>query len=148
MKTFSVKKGYRLSITTWENDGDDYSVQVNEGLDKPTVQFLIQVAQLFKSCNDDDDSGFGNEEQKRDWVAPSIMKLLMGATLPEDVSEEWIDAVLFDDAFYVTLYNKILGHPVGYEYQFCRVFESFKVEYISEDVKVTIPVKDVTEEFE
>lgn len=43
----TLKKGYRLIITSWENDGDCYATRVIDGLSHTQTQVYVDIAKLF-----------------------------------------------------------------------------------------------------
>jgi hypothetical protein len=53
----NLKPGYLLKITTWENDGDNYNTKELHGLSEMETNFVIDVCELFYSCN-----GWGAED--------------------------------------------------------------------------------------
>lgn len=44
-----IPAGYRLTITSWENDGDHYQTIVVAGLTTARVRFIIELCKLFRS---------------------------------------------------------------------------------------------------
>ena len=51
----NIPAGYQLSISTWENDYDNYKTETLNGLTSEDVQFYICFLNYFKR------KGFGNE---------------------------------------------------------------------------------------
>ena len=54
-----IPAGYRVTITSWENDGDNYKDTIHEGLSKERVNYILELCNLFKSKNRDINC-FGN----------------------------------------------------------------------------------------
>ena len=133
----NIPAGYRLTIHTWENDGDCYTTQVIDGLVEKQVRFYIDLAKRFVSENDQGSPGLGN-------AAHDTGMLL---AVFNDVAKQhgYNDHLLSEEDIYDWLTEHILGYPVcdGYcdEGPFCRVFDSFTVHYIPEEIE------DVTEKF-
>ncbi len=48
-KFTEIKAGYRLTVTSWENDGDNYNTKSQDGLTKEESVFLVELITLFKS---------------------------------------------------------------------------------------------------
>ena len=59
MKQTIIPAGYRVTITSWENDGDNYKDTIHEGLTKERVEYILELCKLFKSKNRDKNC-FGN----------------------------------------------------------------------------------------
>ena len=134
----NIPAGYRLNITTWENDADHYMTQVIDGLTEKQVRFYIDLASHFKSTNDPRNPGLGN--------APHDEGMLLGVF--NDVAKQhgYHEHLLSEDDIYDWLTEHLLGYPVeeGYrdEVNFCRVFDNYTVYYIPEELE------DVTRRFE
>ncbi len=47
-----IPAGYRLTVTTWENDADNYKTVILEGLDEAAVRFYVELARLFEHSRD------------------------------------------------------------------------------------------------
>lgn len=48
-----IKQGYRLTLKTWENDGDNYNSHVEEGLSEPEVRFWVDIFEAFTSGSEE-----------------------------------------------------------------------------------------------
>ena len=134
----AIKAGYRLTITTWENDGDNYQTKIQDGiLDINLIKFYCELCQLHNSR---DGSGFGNLydpgprqiAQYHVAIDALIMKypdveIYPGQTITEadELSDKCSDLGLMGAEF------------------FTRVFDSLKVEYSPVD----IIVDDITDQF-
>lgn len=44
-----IKSGYRIVVTSWENDGDNYKDVITDGLTETDLNFLLQIAANFSS---------------------------------------------------------------------------------------------------
>lgn len=55
----TIPAGYRLSITSWENDGDHRQTKVLASLTAARVRFIIELCKLFRSHHQSKDC-FGN----------------------------------------------------------------------------------------
>lgn len=145
MKTV-IPAGYRLSISSWENDWDMWYTNVLEGLSKERVEMLIAVCKLFVSSRK---GGHGNayEPDYEDVIAAgnAVLHVMMvehpqGATSEE---AEWIAGIVDGDDLYdfvVEYVSDLFGS--GGDFTF-RAFDSAKVELIPEDILI----EDVSKEF-
>lgn len=135
-----IPTGYQLHVTTWENDADDYKTQIISGLSFIEVLFYVEFASKFASVNAEV-PGLGNEEHYeatlKEVLDEVAKKYVLGIEL-----EKRLESPNFNVREFVV---SILGTPVGYDYDFCRVFESYKVLYF--DIPVSIRAEDVTSAF-
>lgn len=137
MKQTIIPVGYRISVTTWENDGDNYRTETIEGVDKKHVPFIVAVCRLLKSgCNNQD--CYGNMYQPRDSEVEAFHEALEGLIQkypdrPEgcDDSEGTYECLLYELGF------------SGSEGFYTRVFERIKIEYVPDK----IVLQDVTDQF-
>jgi len=146
-----IPAGYRLTVTSWENDADNYRTMFKEGLSLEQVKLDLELCQLLLSEYGPTGYGFGNlldDDSIHDYQV-EILKVLNKHKdiLPNDVDlDEEMDE---DDPYSSTswfdyvqeLNSEYFGNSEGY---ITRVFESCKVEYISDDIKL----EDVTDQFE
>lgn len=135
-----IPTGYQLQVTTWENDADDYKTQKISGLSFNEVLFYVELASKFVSINAKV-PGLGNEDHDDETLKEVLDEVMnnhfLGMTL-----EKRLESPAFSIREFV---ESILGTPVGYEDDFCRVFDSYKVLYF--DIPVSIRAEDVTSAF-
>ena len=146
----TIPKGYAVSCVSWENDGDDYQENVIYAVDARHVSGWCAVAKCFASDNSDP-NGMGNEDYSGDAffeycveneeITPEFCSEVLGFVIPEgDYTEDEFDARLED--FYQVQYKvmdkiqELIGIPVGYDIDFMRVAETFKLFYIEEDIVI------------
>jgi len=55
-----IKAGYRITVTSWENDADNYNTKTVDGLDENEVNFHIDILKLIAGSNCNDKTVFGN----------------------------------------------------------------------------------------
>jgi hypothetical protein len=128
-----IKAGYLLQITTWENDGDNYSTKSFSGLDYNECVFMAKVCELFASRYSNL-KGFGNSDRRDSQVFNAYRELLSDfkknyGELPLDFDEEeddYISDILYD----------IVGTWCDGDYW--RVVENYKVYYFNQDVSEVI----------
>lgn len=143
-----IPAGYRITVVSWENDGDNYNTKVSEGWTKEEVAFLVPFIKVVTAH-------LGNEydpdDEQKDEVA-DIVEALVEKNPAIHLSERLKDYFRLateeekEDEYYSRLdgSSELLYDFVGgSEYYWTRVCESIKVEYIPNE----IILQDVTEEF-
>lgn len=141
----TIKAGYMIKVSAWENDADDYSHNVISGLTKKEVEFYQEWLTGYTSCSS---GGLGNCE----FIFTKSMTHLH--SLRDKYMEE-IDSQLDIDLYDVDsielalannefveynsdlLYNAIcgiLGEPVQYYDCFVRVFDGIEIYHLAADV--------------
>jgi 8-oxo-dGTP pyrophosphatase MutT (NUDIX family) len=137
-------KKYRVEVKSWENDGDHYSTQVLNVSTIEEARFLKELFNAFNSCNDSDDSGFGNTNIEIPVLREFFEDLLEQhpasikfSNIFKDVSDE------LDDDSIQDVITQLLGVPVDYEWgffadgPFCRVADSFDMYHVNHQESVT-----------
>ena len=142
-KTTIIPAGYRITVDSWENDGDNSRTKTIEGLSEQDAKFAVDFALLFGSRNGKDE-GFGNlyepSDKEMNKVGEAIKEVVAKhSPLPKDLSEVFEDAD--SDVFCMLEYAYDLGLTGG-EF-FTRVLDGIKVEYIPEPIEI----QDVTTKF-
>lgn len=155
----NILPGYRLTITSWENDADQYKDISFDGLTKEDTAFLIDLASLFTSVNNPKEGkGFGGSESH-------YVRKHMGRNYWEDLANAWDEVIAnhpdiskdardkffvqrdedseLDQDAYSELATKLVSYPGEYygDASYIRVFSSFEVHYIPQEVE------DVTKQF-
>lgn len=151
MASTIIKPGYRLSVASWENDGDYPHTKVVEGLTKEQVAFWVDICKLHYSKNDFTNKGSGNlyepDTNEQHAYAAAITGVLF--KYPEMVEELGIE---FDADAGETLAMAVHDAPLEFAYevglsgtdgQFTRVLESFTVELVPTQIELL----DVTSDF-
>ncbi len=90
MKTI-IPAGYRVTIESWENDGDNATTKVLEGLTEQDAKFVVDFASLFKSQNNKK-PGIGNmyepDDEERAQVAKAVTAVVKKhLPLSEEIAE-------------------------------------------------------------
>jgi len=147
----TIPKGYSVSVTSWENDGDHYSTIVHHGLTEIQGKFLVAVAKLFKSRHN---GGRGKYFGNGDITDTAVERIVEIVTEDFESNEEVLKLFNFDlladdvDKYEVVyfLQETLLSYPVEYDSDFCRVAETIKLYFLEEDFVVPelklIEVKD------
>lgn len=126
-----VKKGYTVTVTSWENDGDNYRTESETYQSKELVEAIVKMCKtLFASCNNGD-GGIGNtNEYETDNARKTIISYMKANPILYD-NKKLSDAKLIDACMN---YNySLMGSS---EYYYSRVFESLVVTYSDKDIEV------------
>lgn len=141
----NIAPGLLLSITTWENDGDNYRTQQLPALNEEEVRFYLMIASVFKSGNYHTQS-LGNmpvyNSYEKDGRAidhtPLLDKVIadymaVGGYVPDAWKRDLDEEIPEDDDSY--FYMDLLGDFIGTsDYGHWRVFECFEVHQIKEEI--------------
>lgn len=132
-----VSKGYTLSVTSWENDGDNYKTKSHTYDSKELAIAVAKMCRtIFKSCNNGD-GGIGNTNERDESEAQEVIikymkkhpELYPDEKNPSD--DELVDICM--DYNYTLMGNS--------EYYYSRVFERLILTYSPEDIYLEeIPV--------
>lgn len=148
-----IPAGYRITVESWENDADNYKTKIMEGLQKASVEFLVDFVELFHSQNNyRGPKGHGNMYDPdvnklnnfREAYVEVIKKHITKDTEPKLLEYFWDEDnnLMYDDSHDGVMELAYeLGLSGGAFY--ARVLDSIKVEYIPNE----IVLQDVTEEF-
>lgn len=132
-----IKAGYKIEVTSWENDGDNYSTKSKEGLTKEQTQFYFDICNRLSGV-------FGNmydpdESEKADLYA-AVSDILLKH---KDVALELFEAVDFNNETCEEIFSDIHYELFGSSEFYTRQLESISVTYIPYD----LVLEDVTHEF-
>lgn len=154
-KETRIPPGYRITIVSWENDGDNYNTKVLEGLTKEKVAFIADVCKHMESsgCYDEGSDQWGNMYDPTDdemiaW-ARFFLRLAKKHGFDCDPEEEFQDHYAASEAAESAIYECCgfefydLGFSGGEEDRFTRVCDEYKIEFIPQE----IILQDVTKEF-
>ena len=134
-----ISKGYTISVTSWENDGDNYNTQ------QITVDSLDMARAVSKMCTtlflseNNGQGGIGNSCDLNSTIKYKISKffkenpILINAEQhrelieieDEDEEEDFLVDICSDWAY------QLLGNS---EFYYCRVAESVSVTYSDRDI--------------
>lgn len=134
-----IPAGYRVTVTTWENDGDNHNTAVVEGVSQEAAKFIVELCKIHYSENAQwGISGYGNmydpSEEKIDEYHKALQQLI--DTHANGLPTPWCDSV---DGVQEYAYDL---HLTGGEF-FTRVCDDIKVEYVPAEIQLD----DVTAEF-
>lgn len=134
-----IPVGYRVTVTSWENDADNYNTEMLEGLSENAVKFVIDLCKLCYSQNNwKGPKGFGNMYDPSEGEMEGFLEAIQGVIDSHpDHGMEYCDT---PDGVMETIISE-LGLSGG-EY-YVRVLESVKIEYVPEE----ITLEEVTDKF-
>jgi hypothetical protein len=140
-KELMLNRGYHITVTSWENDADNYNTKTLVAQDREEVGILVALFELLGSRNRNDDA-FGNmyepSEAERQNFANAVAAIPgMIAYLEKNFA--WLKEAMEDpecgaghmDAVMDILYDVGLS---GSEYYYTRVCEKITVFYVEHDV--------------
>lgn len=131
-----IKPGYMIEISSWENDGDNYTKQYFYGLREDEVKMFEYILPFFKSrCNNS--VCFGNEEFID--VEKDILDYLYSSLQTGKLTIDFVQKY-FTPTDLLNSIRLILGTGVDYDYDFIRVFEEMHVYEIENHI-TTQPLK-------
>ena len=149
MKQTVIPAGYRVTISSWENDMDACQDEILEGLTKERVEFLVDLCGLFKSksCSTKTKQYHGNMYDPSESEVEAACKAIVVVMNKHRaaLTEEELEILDEDDLNRIGDYaGDMLGDLLGRSDDYwVRVFDGMKIEYTA----VSIILDDVTEEF-
>lgn len=134
----TIKAGYRITVTSWENDADNYNTTCTHGLDEKTAKFHVDLLKLIKGSHCNNNKVFGNLYEPRDSEISAFKEALVKVfkdhgAWPWDNGDDVLD-------FASDVISDYTGYSDGY---MTRVAESIVVEYIPQDIQI----EDVSKQF-
>jgi hypothetical protein len=144
----TIPKGYALSVTSWENDGDEYETHSISGLSKEQVNEYLLVLGWFSHCADD----LGGEDLTHsDFIERLFENYVYGKLSLEFIStftnsefpaiecseaeyERWAESLYQSkpDDVYDRLYD-FLGCSEYYDESYMRVVSNVTVHHFEEE---------------
>lgn len=151
MKKYNtIPKGYLVTVTTWENDGDNYNTVTKKGIiDMPQLIIELQMLKLLRL--DNREYSFANQYEVSDEMVKEIgaafRKIITEGNWQntfETIWERKVDEINDEEMFQIisdTFYD-YGAHGSGDSFAI-RVVETIRVEWLQEDIQL----EDVTEDF-
>lgn len=131
-----IKAGYRLTVVSWENDGDNYKTISVDGLTEEFVRFAIDILKLLESRSRTNGK-FGNMYE------PSTNEIEKFRKAVEVVLDNHPKMRDEEDWNFDNIQDLICEYTDPSEYYYTRVVEGMSVEYIPEE----ITLEDVSHKF-
>ena len=132
----TIKAGYRITVTSWENDADNYKTETVDGLDESTVKYHVDLLKLIEGSHCNDKTVFGNLYEPRDSEVEAFEKAATEVLQKHGKLEDRYEPL--DIA--VDIISEYTGYSDGY---MTRVAESIVVEYVPQE----IIIEDVSTKF-
>ena len=139
-----VSKGYTVTCTSWENDGDNYNTNSIVVQNKEMAEALYQMCEVLFQSENNSGTGIGNscdgdysvQSKIADFMKQYPILLseeqMMELSECEDDEDEELD-------FYESACSHWKGELLGSsEYYYCRVAETTTVSYSPEDIFVEL----------
>lgn len=121
-----IKKGYMLSVISWENDGDNYNTVTIDGLEKDDVEFYLNFINIFKKLDLENRYDEGIEEEEAEQFKDE-MNMIYENNFPEKYQKHIVD----HECILLTS-RKLLS--CGEDFT-TRVYDSHSIYFIPEDIK-------------
>ena len=133
----TIKAGYRITVTSWENDADNYNTETCDGLSEDTARFHIDLLKLIAGSNCNDNTVFGNMYEPGDEELEVFEEAATKVLEKHDQFDSKYDAL--------DIATDIIGNYTGYSSDgfYTRVAESIVVEYVPQE----IIIEDVSSKF-
>jgi hypothetical protein len=120
MKKKVINKGYTLTVTSWENDGDNYKTKSKTVETSEEALKINKICkELFVSCNNGE-GGIGNSMENEE--KETLLNYIDNNPFMT-LTEDYINNLAYE----------LMGGSEYYDY---RVFESCVITYSPEDVYV------------
>ena len=132
----TIKSGYRITVTSWENDADNYRTETIDGLDEHEVRFHVDLLKLIMGSRCNDKTVFGNMYEPRD----SEVDLFEEAVTKVLTKHDELDSKYHARDIAMDIIGDYTGYSEGF---FTRVAESIVVEYVPQE----IIIEDVSSKF-
>ena len=148
-----IPKGYTITITSWENDGDDYDTVYIKGLPtKDIVNEVLLVLKWFGHAYED----MGNDNIQHEEILDRLWYCIEGGTITKEffdrfmgdvefpvigddqAHDDWLDRVA-QSGGYDEVEDMVRGfcsYPMQYDHDFARMVEKAQIHYFAEDFKV------------
>lgn len=134
-----INKGYTLTVTSWENDGDNYNTLSKTVATKEEAKAWYEMMQLCKSENNQPNGviKLGNTDEISDKQSKVIIDfieqndLIFQREILDEIKEEDNDVAEELEDWFFERAAELLGSS---EYYMCRVMESCTVTYLPEDI--------------
>lgn len=147
-----IKKGYRVTVHSWENDGDYREINTLDGLSRDEMMFVADLLAPFRESSWKDETKYiGNMVDFRDGydTYDTIMRRLAKIAMDHpkvfeignDEDEDDPELVLGQEVWETYCFD--LGLVGSDENRLTRIADRIIVEYVPEDVTF----KEVTSEF-
>lgn len=137
-----IKAGYRITVDSYENDGDCEITNSVDGLSELEAKFHIELLSLYTS-----EGGFGNIYDFDDRVSPTeddYNKARLAIVSKPEYQQFISDWYVKNPEYFFDAGSEIIGDYTGGDGEWAtRQVEGILVEYVPEE----ITLEDVTSQF-
>lgn len=139
-----IKAGYRLTVTSWENDADNYATKVIDGLTFERARICAAYCELFNSDDavrnayEPDDDEIATIDERVASVARADAGFI--AHVFDAIGEDATDEQIRDYVFETIISEMGLCWRSDF---YTRVCDSWRIEYVEQDINIP----DVTDKF-
>ena len=132
----TIKAGYRLTVTSWENDADNYRTISRDGLTETQVKGYVDMLKLLMGSYCNDRKVFGNLYEPTEFEEEDFCNAIRPVMDKHGIE--------YDNEYPTDTFCDIAGDFTGYgEGYMTRVVESMTVEYVPQE----IVIEDVSKTF-
>ncbi len=123
-----IPKGFQITVSSWENDADNYKKAVKNGLGLEELKFFYELASLFKD-NSKISNLYDPDDEKLELLNSTLIKF--SKKYPDFIKQ-------FDSTDDETIIDAVMDHMhelelTGEDFT-TRVTSKIEVEYIPENV--------------
>ena len=143
-----IKKGYRITVNSWENDSDNWQIITQDGYTKNQMQFIVDMLKLLE--DDEVSNCYDPSEDQLNEIGEKVRdEIMVSIGTGTDVNEAMIDLGVIldledDNREVAYAYSYMMQPFIGSsEDWFLRTMDSYTIEYVPEDIEF----QDVTNEF-
>jgi hypothetical protein len=131
-----IKAGYRITVTSWENDADNYNTKTLGGLNEHEAGYHVDLLKLIAGSHCSDETVFGNMYEPEDSEVEAFEKAVT------EVLEKHKKLEVEYDPLDIAI-DMLYKYTGGSEDYLTRVVESIVVEFVPHE----IIIEDVSKQF-
>ena len=128
-----VKKGYTLSVTSWENDADNYQTHSETFETKEIALRVLEACQMCRSKHNNPQGVFGLGNMLDEPLDGGQEDMIVDYITKYNITSEYDEDDLEDLAMDLT--HGLLGSSEYYKF---RVFESAELFYSNTDITIDL----------
>ena len=130
----AINKGYTLTVTSWENDGDNYNTNSITVSKEEKAKAYWNMMKLCTPKNRSEDVKLGNTygyfSEKQEKLIVKFLKANPILLEGNDIENADMDQLV---SWFMEISSELLGNSENYS---CRVMESCVITYSPEDVYI------------
>ena len=139
----TIKAGYRVTVTSWENDGDNYNTLSKDGMTAEAARLVYQLLSLLEG---DLGNMYEPDEEECELLTEAVIPIIkqnlsiLGEFGYSVYKQSDVDFPMYATQVATSIIGDFTGFSEGY---YTRKVESIVVEYVPAE----IVIQDVTHEF-